>query len=247
MTGGYVPYPQRPANYDTESIFGLGAPGEVGLYGQGYNRLVDLLNNPGQTDQARYQQALRSNRATTANQLASTQGMLQKRGTQNGRLATALRSSITDAGTNRQAMFSAQNARRGEGLRRTDTQDFLGGFVQKPRLDRYAADKGVSLAQSQARKQKTASYAATAAALIGTIAAAACRVAKELYGEDSEKFHDARAFVITKVPASTSLKYIAHGEELAAAVRNDPDFRARVEPIFERLAERGAKMRESHA
>ena len=164
----------REANrqyYDKNSIFGLGAPGEVGFYQGGYKNLMDLINNPGQTDSALFNQSLTANAESTNNRLQSSRAGFARNGLQNSGLAAAMQQAIAGSGVRGRARLTAEEARRREELRRQDTQ-LLYQFIQKPRLDRYANDRGVGAAQDAAKAQQKGSYIAAGAGLLGAIAAA---------------------------------------------------------------------------
>jgi len=219
--------------YDVNSIFGLGAPGEAGFYQGGYKNLMDLINNPGQTDSKLFNLSLAASDRNTANRMESAGGQFSRKGLQNSGLAAALQHAIASAGENRKASLTAEEARRREDLRRADTQ-LLYQFIQKPRLDRYANDRGVSAASDAAKSQQNASYASGAASLIGSLAAAFCHVADELYGFASEPAMLARYYMAKHADDATVKAYNAGtSAALADRVRQDPALRNEVKPIFD--------------
>lgn len=213
------------------------------LLTQGYANLYSMLRSQGRMDPrilAR-QQALNSR--STQQQKDAARADAARRGLSGGGVNQAIQAAIGSAGANRAADFNYRDIADSY-ARNQQNLGILQQLVSAPSIDYAALGSNQYNADRNSKNQQNAGYAAALASIVGAIA---CRVAKELYGEDSPKFKSARAYVVAKVPMDTSLRYILHGEELAARVRSDPKFREEVTPIFERLAERGAAMEHGYA
>lgn len=215
----------------------LPGPTQGGIYQPGIRNLFDLLNNPGQTDQYSLKKQLASSSRDSANRLASTQGRFARQGQGGGSLAKAMQESIKNAGLNNAARITNEDARAREGLRRDDS-NLLDQYVQRPSLELYGADKGISLANAQSAKQQKQSAYAAGAALIGTLAASFCDTADELYGRGSDESILARLYMNKHADDETYDEYSKESKNLASRIRKDKDLRAEVKPIFDSFVKR---------
>ena len=226
-------YDEANAAWDPNYAWGLhSGSGATEKFAPGARTLFDILNNPGQTDSALFNQSIASNARTTNQRLDASRGSYARSGMQNSGLAAAMQGAITGAGENQKAKLTAEEARRREDLKRQDLQ-LLYQFILEPEMQRYAADKGVSLGQSQAKAQQNASYAGSAASLIGSLASAFCHVADELYGRGSEDSILSRYYMVKFADDATFDAYSEGSKNLAERIKADSELRVEVKNIFD--------------
>jgi hypothetical protein len=212
------------------SLFGLL---NGGLYDKGNANLLDLINNPGQTNGALYNRSLRDTNRDTSMRLDANRARFAKSGFGNSGLGAAFQEAIRGAGENRKQALTEDEARRREDLRRQDLQ-LLYQFILKPNLDRYANDRGIGAAENAAKAQQNSAAISGGASLIGSLAAAFCHTADELYGHASEDSILARYYMVAHADDATRDLYDGPASKrLAAAVKRDPALRATVRPIFD--------------
>lgn len=60
-------------------------------------------------------------------------------------------------------------------------------------------------------------------------ATAFCWVAREVYGDDNPKWREFRSWMLSKASTRRLMRYLEHGEKIAAWIRNRPDYRAKIE------------------
>lgn len=237
----------------TQSVTGIGAGGGGGSkpatptgpglpywfnYGSkdtqypGVDSLMQLLQNPGQTDTLMLNRALLANSRGTQGQQDAARGSLASKGFGSSGVGQALQAAIGQAGQNRESDIYANEARRREELKRSDL-GFLYDFIVGPEVSTYGANKGVSIADSQRKSQNTgAAVGAGAGLLAALIPLFACRTAEELYGAEAEETRLARFYMGVMADPETRAAY-GTGSELAERVRHDPKLRAEVKPIFD--------------
>jgi hypothetical protein len=226
------------ANWDPNYAWGLhSGSSDPTKFAPGAKTLYDILGNPGQTDSRLFNMGLASNARNTQLRQDEARGTYARSGLQNSGLAMAMNQAIGSAGQNREAKMQAEEARRKEDLKRQDLQ-LLYQFILEPSMQRYAADRGVSLAQSQSKDTKNAAYAGSAAALIGGLAAAFCHVADELYGYASEKAMLSRYYMARFADDETLDLYNGvSSRKMADRIKTDRSLRAEVAPIFDNFVE----------
>lgn len=240
--GGLLHDNKNQGNRAPASSGGSGLPywftyGDKNTQYPGIDSLMNLLKNPGQTDTLMLNRALSANARGTQSAQTAAQGNLARSGYGGAGLGQALQAAIGQAGQNRQSGIYADEARRREDLLRSDLSDLLYRFTVGPEVTTYGANKGVSVAQDQAKKQSTgAAIGAGAGLLAALIPLFACRTAEELYGVDAEETAYARFYMGVMADPETREKY-GTGAELAERVRRDPALRAKVKPIFDTFVE----------
>lgn len=219
-----------------KSLFGL--IGKGGLYDQGFNNLLDILNNPGKTDDALFNQSLAASGRNTGAALDANRARFARSGLGNSGLAMALDNAIRASGANREAGIRATEARRREDLRRSDLSTFLKGFVLDPNLARYANDRGIGAAQDAAKSQEKAATVGAVGSLIGALAAAFCWTADELYGKGSEEAALSRWYMVMHADRDTLDAYKSGGRDLAQRIKVNPRLRAQAKRVFDSFVAR---------
>jgi len=248
LGGGFYANQQRDDEYKRRqaatlekyrtTIFGLPQGGEGGLLGGAQSSLLDLLNNPGQTDSTLFNQSLAANSQGTNQRLDAARGQFSRSGLGNSGLSAAMQQAIQGAGLNNASRLTAEEARRKEDLKRRDLQ-MLYDFIINPEVQKYGADKGVSVGNAQASAQRSGANAQAGASLIGSLAGAfgGCYTADELYGEDTVNAALSRWYMAKYADDDTYDMYQLGARDLAARVKADPALRAKVKPIFDHFVE----------
>jgi hypothetical protein len=214
------------------------AGANAGIIGMG--SLTNMLYNQGRVDPRMLAAAQAQNARGTQGIQDNIQGQASRSGMSGSGLYKALNAAAGSAGANRASNLNYQDMVDSY-QRQQQNLGLLNELVLNKQRDygaigagQYGVDKAAST------NDKAAKYQAVGG-LIGGIAGMFCRVAKELYGEDSPKFHRARAYVMTKTPADVSVKYAMHSDEIVNAMRTDPKLRERMTKTFDRFAEMGGK------
>lgn len=205
----------------------------------GYGSLAQMLATQGHIDPRVMSNNLRINARQTQQTANTARANLGARGWGNLGLGQALQGAIQQGGSNAAANIRYKDSSDAY-ARQQGNLGLLKDLVVDPRRD-YAAMAAGQYGNDQhnATQKKSAITSAVAA----IVAALLCKVAKELYGNGSKKFEDARHYMVHAAPAGMATSYLLHGDELAAAVRTDPAVRARMTPVFDEYARRGAAMR----
>lgn len=216
---------------------GAAAPGK---YAPGARTLYDILDNPGQTDATMFNRGITANARQTQRNVDATKASYARSGLGGSSLAKAMMGAAQGAGADREADMRAVEARRKEDLKRQDLQ-LLYQFILEPSMQRYAAERGVSLGQSQLSAQKTGAGLGALGSIIGGLAMGGvfgCFAADELYGADSTEAALARVYMIKYADDETRRIYNPESSKvLAARIRRDPALRAEVKPIFDSFVE----------
>jgi uncharacterized protein (DUF2342 family) len=116
------------------------------------------------------------------------------------------------------------------------------GAMTSPLLQVLGISEGSQQAQqalAEQRRQFDKSQPSTFDKILGTVGGVLCWVAREVLQDD--RWLAAREFMLHNASDETVALYRQHGEDLAEAVKDDPDLRAELKPVFEDWAQRGQK------
>jgi hypothetical protein len=151
-------------------------------------------------------------------------------------LGDRMAASILQQGVQGQAQAGMDDFYR----RITAGQNLMGtatSALTNPLLQILGLGQGMAINQANIQAQKDMQPSGWEKAL-GFVSNIICWVARELV---PERWEDARAYMIMEAPMSTLALYVKHGESLAQNLTDDD--RETLTPIFEEMADRGAKYR----
>jgi hypothetical protein len=220
--------------WSKNNLWGLISKG--GLYDKGVSSLLDLINNPGQTDYGLFNRGIRDIGRGTESSLANSRNTFASRGLGNSSLAMAFQKAISGAGANREQAARENEARRREDLRRQDT-DLLHKFILRPNIERYGIDRGISASEGASKDQRNASLTGSAASLVGSLASAFCHTADELYGVGSEEATLARVYMVNHASPETYRMYAKGSKDLAERIKTDPEAREKAREAFDEFVD----------
>lgn len=237
--------PQIPASKEAQRFFGRiltalgGNPNEA--IRPALDQIIGLLNAPGRLDptaRLRGEQAI--NRGTRAAQQRAARSFA-RRGLASSGVAEAVQAAIGASGQGRISDLQAQELRLQEALRRQDIQQGLAGVIGllvNPALSAFGTERGVQVQNAQLQAQADQSFLNLLGAVAGAAGAAvACWAARAVYGPSDPRWLKVRSYILKHASPDLREDYLEHGPALAVAIKEDPELKAELKPIFDDFLE----------